>query len=237
MPAMAASTTTLTASDGFTLEAHRAEPEGGAAAATGGVVVLQEIFGVNDHIRDVTDRFAEAGWLAIAPALFDRSEPGTELEYDQAGMEQGFGLAVGSDPDLVMLDVTAAVDAAAEAGPVAVVGFCWGGQLAARATIELAERADHPVAAAVGYYPSRAAQTLLDRTPAAPLLLHIGEQDQGIPASDIDAIEAAWPEVTVHRYAGAGHGFNCDRRQSYDPDAAALAWSRTLAFLDEHLAR
>lgn len=233
---MTGSTTSLTAPDGTTLSAYRAAPDGGVPGAKGGVVVIQEIFGVNGHIRDVADRLAAGGWLAVAPALFDRVETGVELGYDKEGMEKGVDLAWNADPAQVVQDIAVAVDAAAEAGKVGVVGFCWGGMLAARCAIELGDRSPNPVAAAVGYYPSRTAQLLLDRTPSAPLLLQVGEHDQGIPLSDVDQIEAAWPDVTVHRY-DAGHGFNCDRRETYAPDAAARAWRRTLDFFDQELAR
>lgn len=233
---MTGSTISLTAPDGTTLSAYRAEPDGGTSGAKGGVVVIQEIFGVNGHIRDVADRFAAEGWLAVAPALFDRFETGVELGYDKAGMEKGVGLAWNAEPAQVVRDIAVAVDAAAAAGRVGVVGFCWGGMLAARCAIELADRSPNSVSAAVGYYPSRTAQLLLDRTPTAPLMLQVGAHDQGIPLSDVDKIEAAWPDVTVHRY-DAGHGFNCDRRESFAPEPSAQAWRRTLNFSERELAR
>ena len=214
----------LRAADGFTLEAYRADPDG---EPRGTVVVVQEIFGVNGHIRSVADRFAAEGYLALAPAVFDRAERGVELGYDEAGMKHGFGIAVALDGDLVMADIAAAVDAAPPGPVVVVVGYCFGGTMAARAAIEL-----EGVSAAVGYYGSGIARSLLDRHPRVPLLLQYGEADGGIPLSDVDAVRAAWPEVEVIVHDGAGHGFNCDQRDSFSPAASASAWKSTLAFLN-----
>ncbi|MBX3286004.1 MAG: dienelactone hydrolase family protein [Actinobacteria bacterium] len=225
---------TLTASDGTTFSAHRADPTG---PPRGGVVVLQEIFGVNDHIRAVTDQYAAAGFVAVAPALFDRVEPGVELAYDADGMKRGQGIAWGTlTVEQAVADVTATLDAVADevGGPahVGLVGFCWGGMLAAAT----ASRAADHLAAAVAYYPSRSAQLLVDDRPGVPLLVHLGQEDQGITPEDGDALEARWPTATFHRYAGAGHGFNCDQRPGFHAEAAALAFERTTAFLGDHLA-
>lgn len=223
------SNVTLTAADGHELSAYRAEPDG---PAKGGVVVVQEIFGVNGHIRDVADGFAADGWLAVAPALFDRLEPGVELGYDADGIAKGRPLAWGLDLDeAVLADVAAAAASARSAGRVAVVGYCFGGMVAAAAACRLGGTVD----AAVGYYGGRIAERLAGDTPAVPLLLHFGEHDPTIPAADVDAVEAAWPDAEVHRY-DAGHGFNCDRRDSYAPEASALARRRTLEFFERHLA-
>ena len=147
--------------------------------------------------------------------------------YDEAGMKHGFGIAVALDGDLVMADIAAAVDAAPPGPVVVVVGYCFGGTMAARAAIEL-----EGVSAAVGYYGSGIARSLLDRHPRVPLLLQYGEADGGIPLSDVDAVRAAWPEVEVIVHDGAGHGFNCDQRDSFSPAASASAWGSTLAFLE-----
>lgn len=225
-------TITLSATDGHELSAYRAEPADPASGAVkGGVVVIQEIFGVNDHIRDVTDRFAAEGWLAVAPALFDRHQRDVELDYDGHGMEVGRDLAWDRlDLDTVSLDVHAAVGAAAVAGGVGVVGFCFGGMVACLSAIQIGR----DVAAAVGYYPSRAAELLADRTPEAPLMLHVGDRDGRVTAEDVATMTRAWPDAVIHHY-DADHGFNCDRRDTYDSEASVAAWGRTNQFLAEHL--
>jgi len=216
---------TLTAADGHQLGAWRADPDG---KARGGIVVIQEIFGVNGHIRDVCDRIAAAGYAAIAPAIFDRAEPGVELGYDDDGITRGRDLRTQVGWDGPVADMTAAAEALKPAGKVGVVGFCWGGSLAWLAACRLA------VDAAVGYYGGQIVQ-YVDETPACPILLHFGDQDASIPIADVDAIRAAHPDVPVHVYAGAGHGFNCDRRGSYHAEHAAVAWERTLKFFAEHV--
>ena len=211
----------LTAADGVTIDAYRADPAG---TPKGGLVVLQEIFGVNPHIRRVADGFAAEGYLVIAPALFDRVKPGVELDYSQEGMAAGIGLMKDIDGDKALLDVAAAVKAAAAGGKVGVVGYCWGGSLAYAAACSI-----DGVAAAVGYYGGNIAKSL-DRKPKVPLMLHFGERDAHIPKSDVDAIKAALPDVPVFTY-DADHGFNCDARGSYDKPSAAQALDRTLDFL------
>lgn len=215
----------ITAEDGHTLDATTA---GDPATARGGVVVLQEIFGLNAHIRDLPRRFAEAGYYAVAPALFDRAEAGVELNYDAAGKERGIALKNAVDSDS-LFDVSAAISAAAVAGPVTVVGFCWGGSLAWRAATSLTG-----LAGVVCYYggelPSKAGLVA-----HCPVLAHFGEQDQSIPMEGVNtfikAQAEADPSVITHFY-DADHGFNCDARTQYNADAAATAWERTLAFLD-----
>lgn len=214
----------LTASDGFVLDAYRADPPG---PPRGGLVVVQEIFGVNPHIRSVADGYAAQGYCVIAPALFDRARKGVELGYDPPGIAEGSSLARSIPPADTLKDVAAAVDALKAAGHVGVVGYCWGGTLAFAAALDL------PVSAAVGYYGGGIAG-LLDRTPAVPTMLHFGEHDHHIPMSDVEKIRAAEPSVQVFTYA-AGHGFNCDARGSYDKASAELALSRSLPFLREHV--
>ena len=210
----------LTAADGATIDAYRAEPAG---TPRGGLVVLQEIFGVNPHIRRVADGFAAEGYLVIAPALFDRVKPGVELDYTQDGVAAGIALMGQVDQGKALLDVAAAVKAAAAGGKVGVVGYCWGGSLAYAAAC-----ATDGVAAAVGYYGGNIVKSL-DRKPRVPVMLHFGERDAHIPKSDVDAIKAALPDIPVHTY-DADHGFNCDARGSYDKPSAAQALDRTLAF-------
>ncbi len=213
----------LTASDGHELDAYEAGP----ADATAGIVIIQEIFGVNAHIRDVTDRYAALGYRAVAPALFDRLERGVELGYTADTVTQGRAMRGAIDWDDTVRDVGAAVAHLAGNGPVGVVGYCYGGSLAWLAANAL------PVAAAVGYYGGQIIQ-FLDRTPQAPVLLHFGEVDYMIPLSDVTEISRAHPAVPVHVYPGADHGFNCDARDSYHPDAAALALECTLDFFATH---
>ena len=214
----------LTAGDGHSLGAYLARPEGAPKA---GLVVVQEIFGVNAHIQAVTEGFAEDGYLAIAPALFDRRERDLELAYDEAGVARGRALRAEIPWDQVELDVAAAVAAAAEAGPASVIGYCWGGSVAWLAACRL------PVAAAVGYYGGQIHE-LREETPRCPVQLHFGEQDAAIPLDEVSEVRRLHPEVEVHLYP-AGHGFNCDLRGSYHAESAAGARVRSLAFLGDHL--
>jgi len=224
--------TSLTSADGFTVSAYVATPEGTPRAA---IVVLQEIFGVNSHIRAVADRFAAQGYLAVAPATFDRVKPGVELGYTEDDMTSGFELktAVDALPGAgVLPDIQAAIDHAAElsGGKVGIIGFCWGGLLAWKSAALLTG-----LSAAVPYYGGgMTAESEIARQPQCPVLAHFGDQDHWIPMEGIEAFRKAHPEVEVHVYA-AHHGFNCDQRASYDEAAARLARERTLAFLAEKL--
>ena len=223
---------TLTAADGHTLDAYVAQPAG---PAKGAVVVLQEIFGVNSHIRSVADGYAQAGYLAVAPATFARVQAGVELGYTEADMGRGFGLktAVEALPAPgVMQDIQAAVNYAAQhsGGKVAVLGFCWGGLLTWRSACLL-----QGVSAAVPYYGGGVTTPEeIARSPKCPVMAHFGDQDHWIPLEGVDAFKAAHPEVQAHVYA-ANHGFNCDQRGSYNAEAAQLARERTLAFLKQHI--
>lgn len=220
--------------DGHTFDAYRADPASGSELLAG-VVVVQEIFGVNEHIRSVADRFASAGFVAVAPALFDRVEPGIELGYDEAGMNRGREVAwetMTIDDAITDIGATADLLAGELAGAdrVAVVGFCYGGMLACAAAARIHTR----IGAAVAYYPSLAAQLLPDDRVEAPLLIHLGDLDQRVTISDGETLAARWPGAEVFRYP-AGHGFNCDLRPGFDAAASATAWDRTLAFLDQYL--
>ena len=223
----------LSAADGQKVPAYVAEPAG---KPRGAVVVLQEIFGLNSHIRNVADGYAQEGYLAVAPATFQRVKPGVELGYEAADMQQGFGykMAVEALPAPgVMQDIQAAIDYAAQhsGGKVGIVGYCWGGLLTWRAACTL-----QGLSAAVPYYgggmttPQEAA-----RQPRVPVLAHFGERDHFIPVDGVQAFAQAHPGAQVHLYA-ADHGFNCDHRGSYDEAAANLARERTLAFFAQHLA-
>jgi carboxymethylenebutenolidase len=218
---------TLTAADGHRLGAYVARPEGETIAA---LVVVQEIFGVNAHIRSVADGYAKDGFLAVAPALFDRIERNVELAYDGADMQKAMTFIPKLDVEKALADVAAAMEFAASATgkKVGVIGFCFGGTLAWLAATRLQP------AAAVAYYGGRIANYAAE-TPAAPVMLHFGKQDKHIPAEEVEKLNAAHPGVEVYWY-DAGHGFNCDARASYDREAARLARERSLVFLRKHLA-
>lgn len=223
----------LTAADGFVVPAYLAQPQGKPRAA---VVVVQEIFGVNSHIRAVADGYAADGYLALAPATFERVKPGVELGYTDADMAAGFELktAVAALPGAgVLQDLQAAIDHAAQAsgGKVGIVGFCWGGLLTWRAACLL-----NGLSAAVPYYGGGiTAEEEIARQPGCPVMAHFGDQDHWIPMEGIEAFSKAHPEVQVHVYP-ANHGFNCDQRGSYNQAAATLARERTLAFFARQLA-
>ncbi len=220
----------LKAADGFTFPAYVAQP---AAKPRGGVVVLQEIFGVNAHIRAVADGYAAAGYLAVAPATFHRVKPGVELGYAPDDMSAGMALKATVEAlpaPGVLQDIQAAIHHAAGAGKVGVVGYCWGGLLTWRTACLL-----KGVSAAVPYYGggiTTAAE--IARTPKCPVLAHFGEKDHWIPLEGVAALQKAHPDVEVHVYA-ANHGFNCDHRGAWDAMAAALARERTLGFFAAHL--
>lgn len=212
----------LHVTDGQELSAWVARPEGEPVA---GLVVVQEIFGVNAHIRSVTDGWAKDGFLAIAPALFDRIEPGVELAYEGPDMERARSFIPKLDVEKSVLDTKAAMEYAASATgkKVAVIGYCYGGTVAWLAATRLS------AAAAVGYYGGQISRFAAEN-PACPMMLHFGRQDAHIPAEEVDKVKSAHPEVEVYWY-DAGHGFNCDARSSYNPAAAIEARERSLAFL------
>jgi carboxymethylenebutenolidase len=214
----------LRANDGHELDAYIAEPAG---KPWGGVVVVQEIFGVNQHMRSVADRFSQEGFYAIAPALFDRVESKVELSED--GMQKGMSLAQKIDINDAVKDVDAALQYAAHTigKPAGVVGYCYGGTLAWLSATRLSP------AAAVGYYGGHIAR-FGQEIPRAPVLLHFGRQDSHIPEADIEKVHAAHPEVEICWY-DAGHAFNNDTRASYNAEAAREAMARTLTFLNRHL--
>lgn len=217
----------IEAQDGFSLGAYQAQP---SSAAKGAVVVIQEIFGVNNHIREVVDGYAAEGYYAIAPQIFDRVEPDLELGYAEADLGRGVEVAFRKlDHDAALKDVQAAIDAASSHGKVGVVGYCFGGLLSWRGACRA-----KGVAAAVVYYGGGVAGEA-EAQPRCPVMMHFGEKDAHIPLSDVAKIEAAQPDARVFVYP-ADHGFNCDHRASFDADAAALARQRTLEFFAEHLA-
>jgi carboxymethylenebutenolidase len=220
-------TLTLTASDGHKLSAYRAEPKG---KARGGIVVIQEIFGVNDHIRAVTDGYAAEGYVAIAPALFDRLKPGFEVGYTEADIAIGRDMKGKANTDAALRDIAAARDAIKDAGKLGVVGYCWGGFL----TWLAATRLDG-FAAASSYY-GGGIGTAAAETPRCPVIMHFGDKDQAIPLTEVDKVRAAQEGRPVEIYIyTAGHGFNCDHRGSYHAESAKLARDRTLDFFKKHV--
>jgi len=217
---------TLTAEDGHSFSAYRMAPAGKPKA---GIVVIQEIFGVNSHIKKVSDGFAADGYVALAPAIFDRAERGFETGYAPEDIDRGRAVRGKIDINDMIKDIRAAVGALkAEGLKVGVVGYCLGGTLAWLA----ATRIDG-VSCAVSYYGGGVAETASEK-PRAPVLFHFGETDQSIPPDHHAKIRAAHPAVPMHIYP-AGHGFNCDARGSYHEPSAALARTRTMEFLAKHL--
>tara|TARA_R110000787_G_scaffold14814_11_gene45558 strand:+ start:466 stop:1128 length:663 start_codon:yes stop_codon:yes gene_type:complete len=210
----------LTAGDGHTLGAYKAEPSG---TPKGGVVVIQEIFGVNKHIRNVADQYAAAGYLAIAPALFDRVEKGLELGYGQEDFGKGRDTRGALKNDGILADVQAAINEAASAGKVGVVGYCFGG-----AVSWMAATGCDGVAAASCYY-GGGIHASKDATPKCPVQFHFGDKDGGIPLNQVAEIKEAQPDIPCFVYDDAGHGFCCDDRESFNAGACERARERTLS--------
>jgi carboxymethylenebutenolidase len=216
----------LTASDNFQLGGYRADP---ATTPKGAVVVIQEIFGVNHHIRSICDRLAGDGYVAIAPAIFDRVEPNFTSGYSPDEVAVARKFVASPDFDAMLRDTQAAIDAVKSVGPVGIIGFCLGGSIAYIAATKLSG-----LSAAIGYY-GGAVVRFADDKPKVPTQLHFGEKDAGIPLADVETIKAKRPDVEVQVYPGAQHGFNCDERASYDKASSDIAWPRSLAFFARHL--
>ena len=216
--------TTIMARDGHEFQAWLAAPAG---KPRGALLVIQEIFGVNAHIRAVTDGFAAEGYTAIAPALFDRVRRGIELGYTPAAMQEGAGYRAQLQPENTLKDLAACLAVVRNSGRAGSVGYCYGGTMSYLAACQLT------VACAVVYYGRVGAY--LGQKPRCPVLYHYGTGDRSIPAEDVAAVRAAYPQAPVYTYEGAGHGFNCDQRDSYNPTAAALARTRTLEFCARYL--
>jgi carboxymethylenebutenolidase len=216
----------LTAKDSHRLGAYRADPAG---KPLGGVVVVQEIFGVNHHIRSVCDRLAALGYAAVAPALFDRFARDFQSGYSPEEVAQARKFLADIDWTAFVADTTAAVEALPR--PVAVMGFCMGGTVAYLAATQL-----DGLAAAVCFYGGQIVKSA-DRKPRCPTQMHFGDKDESIPMSDVEAIRAKRPDCEIHVYPGAGHGFHCDERASFHAESAAIAWGRTLRFLDGIMAK
>jgi carboxymethylenebutenolidase len=216
----------LKASDGFEQGAYRADPAG---TPKGAIVVIQEIFGVNHHIRSVCDRLAAEGYVAIAPSIFDRMQPGFTSGYTPDEVANARKFIANPDWDAMLRDTQAAIDAVKDVGPVGIIGFCLGGSIAYIAATKLSG-----LSAAVGYY-GGAVVRFADDKPKVPTQLHFGEKDAGIPLSDVETIRNKRPEVEIHVYPGAQHGFNCEERASYDKASADLARQRSREFFAKNL--
>ena len=218
----------LKASDGHELDAYVVRPEGTPLA---GLVVIQEAFGVNAHIRSVTEGYARDGFLAIAPAIFDRIERGVELGYTGSNREKGFGYARRLNLDDAVKDIAAAMEflRTQHAAKSGVIGYCLGGTLAWLSATRLQP------SAAVGYYGGGIGR-FAGENPRCPVMLHFGALDKHIPKSEIDKVQEQHPDVQVFWYENADHGFNCNDRDTCNPQASRLARERSLAFLTQHLA-
>jgi carboxymethylenebutenolidase len=211
----------LQAKDGHELDAYLVEPKG---KPKGGLVVVQEIFGVTDHIKRVADQYAAKGYKVIAPAMFDRVERNVMLAYSE--IEKGREYMRQLKWPSTLADVEAAANEIRGAGSASVVGFCWGGTVAHVAASDL------DIDAAISYYGGGVAK-LLDKRPQCPIMYHFGDQDASIPLPDVEKIKKANPQSLLHVYAGAGHGFNCDERGSYSAKDALVAFERSIGFLQE----
>ena len=217
----------LTAADSHKLGAYRADPAG---KPKGGIVVIQEIFGVNHHIRAVCDRFAGDGYVAVAPALFDRMTRNFESGYSPAEIEKARSYIAKPDWDAMLRDTDAALKEIQSVGPIAIVGFCMGGTIAFLSAARLSGWK-----CAIAYYGGRIV-AFADERPKCPVQMHFGENDQSIPMTDVEIIKQKRPECEIYVYKGAGHGFHCDERGSFHQPSATLAWERAQAFLKKHMA-
>ncbi|TNE39580.1 MAG: dienelactone hydrolase family protein [Alphaproteobacteria bacterium] len=211
----------LEAADGHKFSAYKAAPAG---TPKGAVVIVQEIFGVNEHIQSVCDGYAREGFLAIAPALFDRVAPDITLGYEAEDIQKGRELMMQVDEKNALADIDAAAEAVVGNGDITVIGYCWGGSLAYLAACRLSS-----VDKAVGYYGGKIAKDIGEE-PKVPIILHFGDSDGSIPMEDVEKVKAARPDIPVYVYH-AGHGFNCDLRGSYDAASSKLALERTLEFI------
>lgn len=215
----------LTTTDNHSLGAYRADPSG---TPKGAMVVAQEIFGVNSHIRNVCDRLAAQGYVAVAPALFDRFARDFQSGYSAEEVAHARGYIAKIDWPKMLLDMQAGIDEVKSAGAVGVIGFCMGGSAAFLAATRL-----DGLKAAVAYYGGQIVK-FADEKPKCPVQMHFGESDTSIPMSDVEIIKQKRPDCEIYTYP-AGHGFYCDERASFHDASAKLAWERTLAFLDKHM--
>ncbi|HTP45659.1 MAG TPA: dienelactone hydrolase family protein [Casimicrobiaceae bacterium] len=218
----------LAAADGFHLQAYRADPPDGCRPR-GGLVVVQEIFGVNSHIRAICDSYAADGYAAIAPALFDRYQKGVSLGYSPEDVVRGRELKARAKTNTALSDVAAARESVSVAGRVGIIGYCWGGFVAWMASARL-----NGFACAACYYGGGMIEAI-DERPLCPVMGHFGERDAAIPVDGVRRLAVAHPGAEIFFY-DADHGFNCDQRKSYNPASAALARERSLDFFRRHIA-
>ena len=216
----------LTAADGHKFSAYVAEPSG---KAKGALVLVMEIFGVNSHIKGVADQYAGDGYLVIAPAFFDRVQRGLDVGYTPQDIEMARGLMQKMKFDDALKDVEVAKKHVAPAGKVGIIGYCWGGALSFKSACNVGG-----LACAVAYY-GGAIPSMIDEKPKCPVMFHWGETDASIPLEKAQQVAAAHKDQIHHFYPGAGHGFNCDQRGSYDAESAKVALGRTLEFLKKHI--
>jgi carboxymethylenebutenolidase len=215
----------LKAKDGFELGAYRADPAG---TPKGGLVVIQEIFGVNHHVKNLADQYAKEGFVCVAPALFDRAERDVDLGYDEDARKKGFGLRQKIDWPVILQDVQAAHDALKGTGKIGIIGYCFGGSVVWKACVDLS------FDVGVSFYGGQVPE-FKDLKAKCPVQFHFGELDQGIPLDKVELFKAAHPEAPVYIYKGAGHGFTCDERGSFHDEAAKVSKGRAIEFLNQHL--
>ncbi len=216
----------LKAADGHSFAAYLAEPAG---KPKGGLVVVQEIFGVNKHMRSVTDGFAADGYLAISPAYYDRVERNFEVAYGPDDIKSGGAIRAQLQWDQTLADTLAALERIKSSGKAGITGYCWGGTVAWMAAARLSS-----LACAIPYY-GGGIPDLINEKPMVPTMCHFGELDKSPSPEKAKEVLAKYPEIQGHFYPGAGHGFNCDERGSYNPEASKLARQRTLEFLAKHV--
>lgn len=218
--------TQFNTSDGHQLSACLCDSGTEAKAV---LIIVQEIFGLTEHMCSLTQRFAENGYISVAPALFDRITRGSILPYSADGAEKGKQMVAKLNPGEALLDIQAVIDHYSKDHKVAIVGYCWGGSIAYLAASQL------KLDAGVAYYGTRIHQMLKDNTPTCPFMFHFGQQDKLVPMENIKKIEAANPDSPLHLYPNAGHAFSCEPRPSFHPISAEMAMDRSLAFLQQQL--
>ena len=212
------------AKDGHIVDLYVAKPKSQAVAT---VIVLQEIFGITDHIQAICQQYATHGYLAVAPALFDRIQKNIVLDY--SSIKEGRDYKMQLQDEQVLLDIAAAAATAENDLKVAVIGFCFGGALSYLASTRL------NLNCAISYYGGGIAEKYINQKPLCPIMYHFGALDPIIPSTDVAAIQSNHPEGVFHIYDNAGHGFNCSDRKDYHEESAKIASTRSLDFLKLHL--
>jgi len=219
---------TLKASDGHEFSAYRADPAG---APKGGLIIIQEIFGVNDHIRSVCDRFAKDGYLCVAPALQDRAERNFETGYTAPDIEKARGVRgkLKNEDSLKDLAATLYYIKAQKAGKTGTIGYCWGGSLAWLSAAQL-----DGLSVAISYYGGEVPNNT-DLKAKCPAMFHFGEKDGSIPMDKVEIVKQKQPDHPLFIYKGASHGFSCDERGSFNKEAHETALARSREFVSKHV--